>query len=107
MQSSLRNPQYRGRPVRSQRIAGNIQSQNLEMYDLTAEQYNALIHLTAALTALFPRLPLAVPRDPATGNNQQLTANCEEPFFIISLSLYFAWFGLMLRCVQALFAALP
>ena len=54
---------FRGRPVRPHRVRGRIQDQELEMVDLTPEQYLTLVRLTAALCDLFPQLEPEVPRD--------------------------------------------
>ena len=44
-------------------MRGVIQGQTLEQYDLTPEQYKALIRLTATLCRLFPKLTCDYPRD--------------------------------------------
>ncbi len=50
-------------PSRPDLVIGNIQGQNLEQYDLTPQQYEALIKLTATLHAVFPKIKLDYPRD--------------------------------------------
>lgn len=63
--SGVRTPGFVARPARPERITGVIQGQPLAQYDLTAEQYAALIRLTATLARVFPRLTLDYPRDAA------------------------------------------
>lgn len=58
-------PGFTGRPDRSDPVAGNIQGTDLVQYDLTPEQYAALIKLTAALCRVFPELKPDYPRDAA------------------------------------------
>jgi len=54
-------------PIRPGLIAGTINDQYVHQYDLTPEQYRALIKLTAALTRIFPNIQNDYPRD-ADGN---------------------------------------
>ncbi len=58
----LRARGFVGRPARPARVRGRIQGRELEMYDLTPEQYLSLARLAAALTRLFPRLRPDAPR---------------------------------------------
>jgi N-acetylmuramoyl-L-alanine amidase len=58
---------FTGRPARPEPVSGNVQGQDLVQYDLTPEQYAALIKLTAALHRIFPKINLDYPRD-AAGN---------------------------------------
>jgi N-acetyl-anhydromuramyl-L-alanine amidase AmpD len=58
----IRTPGFVGRPVRPEPVRGTIQGQDLVQYDLTPEQYQALIKLTAALARIFPKLKLDYPR---------------------------------------------
>ncbi len=60
-----RTPGFVGYPIRPGRISGNIQGADLEQFDYTPEQYAALIKLTAALCATFPKLKCDYPRDAA------------------------------------------
>ena len=60
----LRNPGASLRPRRPERIRGPIQGQQLEMYDLTPEQYATLTRLAATLCELFPRIEPEAPRGP-------------------------------------------
>jgi len=46
-------------------VRGVVQGQDLVQYDLTPQQYAALIKLTATLAKLFPRIKLDYPRDAA------------------------------------------
>ncbi len=50
------------RPSRNEPVVGKIQGETLEQYDLTPQQYAALIKLTAALHATFPKIKLDYPR---------------------------------------------
>lgn len=59
----IRTPNFIARPVRDQPVTGEINGRELMMYDLTAEQYAALIKLTAALSRIFPQIELVAPRD--------------------------------------------
>ncbi len=56
-----------GYPARSTPVRGTIQNTDLVQYDLTPQQYAALIKLTAALCKVFPKITCEVPRD---ANNQ-------------------------------------
>jgi N-acetyl-anhydromuramyl-L-alanine amidase AmpD len=58
----IRTIGFVGRPARPEPIRGTIQQQDLVQYDLTPEQYQALIKLTAALHRIFPKLKLDYPR---------------------------------------------
>jgi N-acetyl-anhydromuramyl-L-alanine amidase AmpD len=51
------------RPIRPQPIVGPIHGQMLRQYDLTPEQYDSLIRLTAALCKIFPKIKCDYPRD--------------------------------------------
>ncbi len=51
------------RPDRDDPVVGNVQGQNLAMYDLTPQQYDALIKLTATLCRTFPKIRCDYPRD--------------------------------------------
>ena len=52
-------------PARRDPILGRIQNQELLQYDLTPEQYRALIKLTATLCKVFPKIRCDYPRDDA------------------------------------------
>jgi N-acetyl-anhydromuramyl-L-alanine amidase AmpD len=58
-----RTPGFAGRPARPEPVTGTVQGQELVQYDLTPEQYAALIKLTAALCRVFPNLKCDYPRD--------------------------------------------
>jgi len=63
----IRTLGFEGRPVRTHAVTGEINGVGLVQYDLTPEQYESLIHLTAALCRVFPRLTCEYPRA-AEGN---------------------------------------
>lgn len=52
-----------GRPARPEAVRGTVQGQDLVQYDLTPQQYEALIKLTAALSTVFPKIKADYPRD--------------------------------------------
>ena len=60
----LRTPNFTGRPARAELVQGNIQGKDLNQYDLTPEQYKALVKLTAALSRVLPKIELDYPRGP-------------------------------------------
>lgn len=64
---SIRTPNFVGRPARPGLVVGEIQGRSLEQYDLTPEQYDALIRLTAGLHRVLPNIALNVPRDAEGG----------------------------------------
>jgi N-acetyl-anhydromuramyl-L-alanine amidase AmpD len=55
------------RPARDEPITGTVRGTELVQYDLTPEQYDSLIKLTATLCTVFPRLECDYPRD-SSGN---------------------------------------
>ena len=55
---------FTGRPVRPEPVRGVVQDIDLVQYDLTSQQYAALIRLTAALARVFPQIKLDYPRGP-------------------------------------------
>ncbi len=59
----LHTPGFVGRPQRPEPVTGKIHGRDLIQYDLTPEQYAALIKLTAALHRVFPAIKLDYPRD--------------------------------------------
>jgi N-acetyl-anhydromuramyl-L-alanine amidase AmpD len=61
----IRTPGFVGRPARPEPVTGEIQGQPLVQYDFTPEQYRALVHLTATLCKVFPKLRCDYPRDSA------------------------------------------
>ncbi len=50
-------------PARNDLIVGTIQGTELHQYDLTPQQYDSLIRLTAALCTIFPNIRCDYPRD--------------------------------------------
>jgi len=56
-------PEFKSGPIRPDLIVGTINGSELHQYDLTPEQYKALVKLTAALTEIFPKMKLDYPRD--------------------------------------------
>jgi len=52
-----------GHPARPYPIRGTIQNTELVQYDLTPQQYAALVKLTAALCKVFPKIACDYPRD--------------------------------------------
>jgi N-acetyl-anhydromuramyl-L-alanine amidase AmpD len=51
------------RPSRDEPIVGTVQGQKLRQYDLTAQQYESLVKLTATLCTLFPKIACDYPHD--------------------------------------------
>jgi hypothetical protein len=51
------------RPSRDEPVVGTIQGKELRQYDLTPQQYDSLIKLTATLCTVFPRIKCDYPRD--------------------------------------------
>ncbi len=60
----LRTKGFVARPLRNEMAEGVINGRVLRQYDFTAEQYTALIKLTASLHRIFPLIKLDQPRDP-------------------------------------------
>jgi len=58
----VRTPGFVARPARDEPVEGQIQGQTLRQYDLTDEQYGALIRLTAALCTALPEIRCDYPR---------------------------------------------
>lgn len=73
----LRTPAFVPRPVRPRPIEGCVQGERLAMYDLTPEQYDSLVALTAALCRVFPHIDAEVPRD-ARGDVRTETLSADE-----------------------------
>jgi N-acetylmuramoyl-L-alanine amidase len=63
----VRTPDFVARPARDKAIAGSVQGQDLVQYDLTPQQYDSLIKLTATLCQIFPQIRCDYPRD-SSGN---------------------------------------
>lgn len=62
-ESGIRTPGFIARPARPEPVIGTIQDQKLVQYDLTPQQYRALVKLTATLCKVFPRIKCDYPRD--------------------------------------------
>ena len=58
-----RTPNFMGHPARPDPVVGVVQGETLAQYDYTPQQYQALIHLTAALCRIFPKMKCDYPRD--------------------------------------------
>ncbi len=54
-----------GRPIRDEMVQGEIQGLQRRQYDLTPQQYDSLIKLTATLCKVFPKIRCDYPRDAA------------------------------------------
>jgi len=59
----LRTKDFKGHPARPELVAGRIQGQELVQYDFTSQQYRALIHLTATLCRVLPKIKCDYPKD--------------------------------------------
>lgn len=65
------------RPRRPEPIVGQIHGRPYVMFDLTPQQYDSLIKLTAALASVFPDLPLDCPRN-ADGSVRTTALSADE-----------------------------
>ncbi|MFO0910810.1 MAG: peptidoglycan recognition family protein [Isosphaeraceae bacterium] len=61
--SGIRNRSKPLRPDRDEPVVGTVQGQTLRQYDLTPQQYDSLIKLTATLCTVLPRIKCDYPRD--------------------------------------------
>lgn len=59
----VRTAGFVARPAQPEPVAGRINGRDLVQYDLTPQQYDSLIKLTAALCEIFPKLRCDAPRD--------------------------------------------
>ena len=59
----IRTKDFVGRPAREELVWGTVQGRRYAMYDLTPQQYDSLIKLTAALCTVFPKMNCDYPRD--------------------------------------------
>lgn len=59
----VRTKNFVGKPDRPMMIRGVVQGRELRQYDLTPQQYDSLIKLTATLCTVFPNMPCDYPRD--------------------------------------------
>ncbi|MEZ6192871.1 MAG: N-acetylmuramoyl-L-alanine amidase [Phycisphaerales bacterium] len=73
----VRKPGFKSGPIRNELVTGTINGAELNQYDLTPEQYKALIKLTAALEEIFPKIKNDYPRD-ADGNLRNNALSDEE-----------------------------
>ncbi len=64
--SGVRTPGFIARPIRNEAVVGPIQGKEYRMYDLTPQQYQSLIKLTATICTVFPKINCDAPRDPKT-----------------------------------------
>jgi N-acetyl-anhydromuramyl-L-alanine amidase AmpD len=64
--SGIRTPNFIARPIRNEAVTGEIQGKDYRMYDLTPQQYQSLIKLTATICTIFPKVNCDAPRDPKT-----------------------------------------
>ncbi|WP_428940450.1 N-acetylmuramoyl-L-alanine amidase [Fontivita pretiosa] len=62
-QEWIRTPNFVARPIRDEPVIGQIQGREYKMYDLTPQQYDSLIKLTAALCKTLPKIRCDYPRD--------------------------------------------
>jgi N-acetyl-anhydromuramyl-L-alanine amidase AmpD len=58
----IRTENFTARPARAEPVRGVVQGEDLVQYDLTPQQYRALIRLTATLAKVFPKIKLDYPR---------------------------------------------
>jgi N-acetylmuramoyl-L-alanine amidase len=58
----VRTEGFVARPVRWQKVVGQVQGETLEQYDFTLEQYAALEKLAAGLARVFPQIAPEAPR---------------------------------------------
>jgi N-acetyl-anhydromuramyl-L-alanine amidase AmpD len=61
--SGIRTPNFVGHPARNELIVGEIQGHEYRQYDLTPQQYDSLIKLTATLCTVFPKINCDAPRE--------------------------------------------
>jgi N-acetylmuramoyl-L-alanine amidase len=61
--SWIHTPNFIARPARNDVIVGTIQGKQYQMYDLTPQQYDSLIKLTATLCTVLPKIKCDYPRD--------------------------------------------
>lgn len=61
--SGVRTANFEGAPDRNELVEGEVQGKTLLQYDLTPQQYDTLIKLTATLCRIFPKINCDYPRD--------------------------------------------
>lgn len=59
----VRTPNFVGYPVRDELVVGEVQGRVRRQYDLTKQQYDSLIKLTATLCTVLPKIDADYPRD--------------------------------------------
>jgi len=59
----IKRPENITGPTRPYTVVGTINEHQVQQYDLTPQQYDALIKLTATLTKIFPKINNDYPRD--------------------------------------------
>lgn len=62
-ETGIRTPNFVARPIRNDVVVGEVQGRQYKMYDLTPQQYDSLIKLTATLCTIFPNMTCDYPRD--------------------------------------------
>jgi N-acetyl-anhydromuramyl-L-alanine amidase AmpD len=62
-QEWIRTPGFVGRPIREEPVVGVVQGREYKMYDLTPQQYDSLIKLTATLCTALPKIKCDYPKD--------------------------------------------
>jgi N-acetylmuramoyl-L-alanine amidase len=76
-ETGICTPGFVARPARAQLFTGEINGRKLYQYDLTNEQYDSLIKLTATLCQVLPRIRPDYPRD-VDGHLRTSVLNEEE-----------------------------
>jgi N-acetyl-anhydromuramyl-L-alanine amidase AmpD len=82
---AIRTPGFAARPARPDPVRAVIQGRELYQYDLTPEQYDSLIRLTATLATVLPKIRLDYP----TGSEGRVVAHTLPPEELAS------WTGLI------------
>jgi N-acetyl-anhydromuramyl-L-alanine amidase AmpD len=77
----VRTPAFVGRPARPDIVRGQVHGEDLWMYDLTPEQYDSLVELTATLCRLFPQIDPDAPRDRARRVRTDALSGSEQARF--------------------------
>ncbi len=72
---AVRDPAFNPLAAQPFAVRGEVQGQSLAMYDLTCAQYDALIHLTAALCTALPNIACDGPR----GNDGRVLTRVLSP----------------------------
>lgn len=76
-EAGVRTHGFVGRPARSELVTGMMQGQLQDQYDFTAEQYDALVKLTATLCQVFPEIAADAPRDATNRVQKHVLADGE------------------------------